>query len=221
MPDSVDGQAEQVVDVLVVPPADQDFSVGLLSSDGRFKRLAGQDLRELSGRATTVLKLKDGVQLQRVVMCRPGDDLAVASSTGRMLRLPVDDSTIPVMGRTAQGPVLMRLLPGESIVGAAAVAAGGDVLLISQLGQLKRLGIDHLRRCQRGAIGEIGLRFEQRNDALTDLRSTTARLSVETQAGSLRLASDSLPVEDGRGTGQQLKLPKGQTVQRLLPLIDG
>ena len=220
LPDSVDGQAEQVVDVLVVPPADQDFSVGLLSSDGRFKRLAGQDLRELSGRATTVLKLKDGVQLQRVVMCRPGDDLAVASSTGRMLRLPVDDSTIPVMGRTAQGPVLMRLLPGESIVGAAAVAAGGDVLLISQLGQLKRLGIDHLRRCQRGAIGEIGLRFEQRNDALTDLRSTTARLSVETQAGSLRLASDSLPVEDGRGTGQQLKLPKGQTVQRLLPLID-
>ena len=91
-----------------------------------------------------------------------------------MLRLPVDDSTIPVMGRTAQGPVLMRLLPGESIVGAAAVAAGGDVLLISQLGQLKRLGIDHLRRCQRGAIGEIGLRFEQRNDALTDLRSTSA-----------------------------------------------
>ena len=221
LPDRVDGQAEQVVDVLAVPPADQDFSVGLLSSDGRFKRLAGQDLRELSGRATTVLKLKDGVQLQRVVMCRPGDDLAVASSTGRMLRLPVDDSTIPVMGRTAQGPVLMRLLPGESIVGAAAVAAGGDVLLISQLGQLKRLGIDHLRRCQRGAIGEIGLRFEQRNDALTDLRSTTARLSVETQAGSLRLASDSLPVEDGRGTGQQLKLPKGQTVQRLLPLIDG
>ena len=221
LPDSVDGQAEQVVDVLVVPPANQDFSVGLLSSDGRFKRLAGQDLRELSGRATTVLKLKDGVQLQRVVMCRPGDDLAVASSTGRMLRLPIDDSTIPVMGRTAQGPVLMRLLPGESIVGAAATAAGGDVLLISQLGQLKRLGIDHLRRCQRGAIGEIGLRFEQRNDALTDLRSTTARLSVETQAGSLRLASDSLPVEDGRGTGQQLKLPKGQTVQRLLPLIDG
>ena len=221
LPDSVDGQAEQVVDVLVVPQADQDFSVGLLSSDGRFKRLAGQDLRELSGRATTVLKLKDGVQLQRVVMCRPGDDLAVASSTGRMLRLPIDDSTIPVMGRTAQGPVLMRLLPGESIVGAAATAAGGDVLLISQLGQLKRLGIDHLRRCQRGAIGEIGLRFEQRNDALTDLRSTTARLSVETQAGSLRLASDSLPVEDGRGTGQQLKLPKGQTVQRLLPLIDG
>ena len=221
LPDSVDGQAEQVVDVLVVPSSKQDFSVGLLSSDGRFKRLAGQDLRELSGRATTVLKLKDGVQLQRVVMCRPGDDLAVASSTGRMLRLPIDDSTIPVMGRSAQGPVLMRLLPGETIVGAAAAAEGGDVLLISKLGQLKRLGIHHLRRCQRGAIGEIGLRFEQRNDALTDLRSTTARLTVETQAGSLRLQSDSLPVEDGRGTGQQLQLPKGQIVQRLLPMIDG
>ena len=76
-------------------------------------------------------------------------------------------------------------------------------------------------RCGAAQIGEGIVALLKAQSDFADLRSTTARLTVETQAGSLRLASESLPVEDGRGTGQQLKLPKGQTVQRLLPLIDG
>jgi len=221
LPDSVTGQTEQVVDVILLPPGDTDFSIGLLSSDGRFKRLAGADLRDLSGRATSVLKLKDGVQLERAVLCRSGEDLAVASSTGRMLRLPIDDSAVPLMGRTAQGPVLMRLLPGESIVGAAAAASGGDLLLISQQGQLKRLAMGSLRRCQRGDLGEIGLRFSERSDQLVDLRATTTMVSVCTSGGSMRVNTTALAVEDGRGSGTQLELPKTQAVEELIPLITG
>ena len=221
LPDSVTGQTEQVVDVILLPPGDTDFSIGLLSSDGRFKRLAGADLRDLSGRATSVLKLKDGVQLERAVLCRSGEDLAVASSTGRMLRLPIDDSAVPLMGRTAQGPVLMRLLPGESIVGAAAAASGGDLLLISQQGQLKRLAMGSLRRCQRGDLGEIGLRFSERSDQLVDLRATTTMVSVCTSGGSMRVNTTELAVEDGRGSGTQLELPKTQAVEELIPLITG
>lgn len=221
LPDSVTGQTEQVVDVILLPPGDADFSIGLLSSDGRFKRLAGADLRDLSGRATSVLKLKDGVQLERAVLCRSGEDLAVASSTGRMLRLPIDDSAVPLMGRTAQGPVLMRLLPGESIVGAAAAASGGDLLLISQQGQLKRLAMGSLRRCQRGDLGEIGLRFSERSDQLVDLRATTTMVSVCTSGGSMRVNTAELAVEDGRGSGTQLELPKTQAVEELIPLITG
>ncbi len=221
LPDSVTGQTEHVVDVILLPPAEEDFSVGLLSSDGRFKRLAGTDLRDLSGRATSVLKLKDGVQLERAVLCRSSDDLAVASSTGRMLRLPIDEKSVPLMGRTAQGPVLMRLLPGESIVGAAASDATGDLLLVSRQGQLKRLAMGSLRRCQRGDLGEIGLHFNERSDQLVDLRATTAVVGITTSGGSLRVNSSSLDVEDGRGAGSQLELPNGQAVQELIPLITG
>ena len=221
LPDSVTGQTERVVDVILLPPSEEDFSVGLLSSDGRFKRLAGTDLRDLSGRATSVLKLKDGVQLERAVLCRSSEDLAVASSTGRMLRLPIDERTVPLMGRTAQGPVLMRLLPGESIVGAAASDAAGDLLLVSHQGQLKRLAMGSLRRCQRGDLGEIGLRFNERSDQLVDLRSTTAVVAITTNGGSLRVQTSCLDVEDGRGAGSQLELPNGQAVQELIPLITG
>ena len=219
LPESVDGQGEKVVEVLVLPPEDINFSIGLLSSDGRFKRIAAEEFRELSGRATTVLKLKDGVVLERAVICKETDNLIVASSTGRSLRLPLDENNVPLMGRTAQGPTLMRLLPGETIVGAAVTAADADVLLISALGQLKKLAVSNLRLCQRGDLGEIALRFSNRNDQLVDLRACDVELvAVETQTGSIRLQTDGLLAEDSRGTGLNLELPKTEKVTRLLPL---
>ena len=219
LPESVDGQGEKVVEVLVLPPEDINFSIGLLSSDGRFKRIAAEEFRELSGRATTVLKLKDGVVLERAVICKETDNLIVASSTGRSLRLPIDENNVPLMGRTAQGPTLMRLLPGETIVGAAVTAADAEVLLISALGQLKKLAVSNLRLCQRGDLGEIALRFSNRNDQLVDLRACDVEMvAVETQTGSIRLQTDSLLAEDSRGTGLNLELPKTEKVTRLLPL---
>ena len=221
LPESVDGQGEKVVEVLVLPPEDINFSIGLLSSDGRFKRIAAEEFRELSGRATTVLKLKDGVVLERAVICKETDNLIVASSTGRSLRLPLDENNVPLMGRTAQGPTLMRLLPGETIVGAAVTAADADVLLISALGQLKKLAVSNLRLCQRGDLGEIALRFSNRNDQLVDLRACDVELvAVETQTGSIRLQTDGLLAEDSRGTGLNLELPKTEKVTRLLPLYN-
>jgi DNA gyrase subunit A len=72
-----------------------------------------------------VLKLKDGVTLRQAVLCREGDELVVASSAGRVLRLTVNGDTLPLMGRTAQGTMLLRLLPGETVVGASDVTADG------------------------------------------------------------------------------------------------
>jgi DNA gyrase subunit A len=111
LPEGMNG--EQVVQLLLLPSGEQEAgaSVGLLSSDGRFKRLPIDDFQELSGRTTSVLKLKDGVTLERVVLCRDDEELVVASSTSRMLRLAVNDAKLPVMGRNAQGPCAVALAP--------------------------------------------------------------------------------------------------------------
>jgi len=169
LPEGMNG--ERVVQLLPLPDGDEaeGCSVGLLSSDGRFKRLPIEDFQELSGRAASVLKLKDGVTLQRVVLCREGQELVVGSSTGRLLRLAVNEANLPVMGRNAQGPVLLRLLPGETVVGAAGVVPNGCIVLASRGGQLTRLEVNNLRRCLRGDLGQIGVRFKQRNDQLADL----------------------------------------------------
>jgi DNA gyrase subunit A len=210
--------------VEVLPlPQHSTGTLGLLSSDGRFKRLPIETFSELSGRAATVLKLKDGVQLRRVVPCRDGQDLVVASSTGRLLRLAVTDETLPLMGKAAQGPMLLRLLPGERVVGAACVDPGTDVLLVSRHSQLKRLEVESLRRCERGDLGQIGLRFRQREDELVDLQAGSAAImALRFSTGrSLRLAVADLPLSTAEQGADEPSWPcsASETVLELVPLL--
>ena len=221
LPDGMSG--ERVVQLLVLPSGDAaaGTSVGLLSSDGRFKRLPIEEFQELSGRATSVLKLKDGVSLKRAVLCRDGQDLVVASSTGRLLRLAVNEANLPVMGRNAQGPVLLRLLPGEAVVGAVGVTHDDSVLLASGQGLIKRLAVEGLRRCQRGDIGQIGVRFEQRGDQLVDLCGGHQPLlgALLADGRSLRLDAGSVSADENTGGGQTLGLGAKDQLLELIPLL--
>ena len=106
------------------------------------------------------------------------------------------------------------------VVGAASVQSGGEVLLASRLGQLKKLGVDSLRLCQRGDLGQIGVRFLERGDALVDLQEDNATVLgvVLGEGRSLRLLSAGLPQEDSCGCGEQLPLKTGDSVTKLVPL---
>ena len=206
-------------------PQGTGLSLGLLSSDGRFKRLPLEEFQELSSRASTVLKLKEGVCLRRVVLCREDQELVVASSSGRLLRLAINDANLPLMGRTAQGPMLLRLLPDEEVVGAACGGADSSVLLVSRAGRLKRLRLESLRLCQRGDLGQIGLRLPDRSDRLVDLCGDASPLiGVRLTSGegrSLRLELAELPSQDASGEGQDLPLTGADAVRELVPLISG
>ena len=212
---------DPIVQVLPLP-AKPEGSLGLLSSDGRFKRLPIDAFLELSGRAATVLKLKDGVVLRRVVPCADDQDLVVGSSSGRLLRLQVTDADVPLMGRTAQGPLLLRLLPGETIAGACAPRSDQDVVLASRLGRIKRLRLESLRRCQRGELGQIGLRFLDRSDALVDLQvcgpATLGVVLSPTRSFRLHPATLSPQNPDEPGELPQPLAPADR-VQALVPLI--
>jgi len=77
----------------------------LLSSDGRFKTPAeSKHFLEASPRAATVLEAQGRIRkLCRGVSSARREDLLVASSTGRMLRLVVNDATVPLMGKDGPG----------------------------------------------------------------------------------------------------------------------
>jgi DNA gyrase subunit A len=219
LPEGMKG--ERVVQLLVMPQDPAGATVGLLSSDGRFKRLPIEEFQDLSGRATSVLKLKEGVTLKRAVLCRDSQDLVVASSTGRLLRLAVNETNLPVMGRNAQGPVLLRLLPGEQVVGSASVSPEGCVLLASSSGQLKRIAVNDLRRGQRNDIGQIGMRFSQRGDQLIDLQEydNPVVAAVLKDGRSMRLNTAELKTEDDTGSGQELGISGDEAVKELVPLL--
>ena len=152
LPNGLDG--DPIVSIAELPQGDgSGQSLGLLSSDGRFKRLPLADVLDLSGRATSMVKLKEGVTLCSATICREHTDLVLITNVGRLLRLPVNESTLPLMGRLAQGPMTMRLLPGERLVGSLPVdvaEADPTVLMISRHGRLCRIDITPLRRCNGG-----------------------------------------------------------------------
>jgi DNA gyrase subunit A len=222
LPESLSGATVQ--QVLPLPADAAGVSLGLLSSDGRFKRLPLEEFQELSGRSSSVLKLKAGVSLQRVVICREGEDLVVASNSGRLLKLRVNEANLPLMGRAAQGPMLLRLLPDERLVGAACGRSSDDVLLVSRAGRLKRLRLEDLRLGQRGDLGQIGLRLPDRRDRLVDLCAAGSTLIGVRLAGSegrsLRLETADLARQDLGGDGQDLPLGSGDAVLELVPLMD-
>jgi DNA gyrase subunit A len=118
--------------------------------------------------------------------------------------------------------VLLRLLPGETVVGATSVAPDGSVLLATAQGRIKRLAVAELRLCQRGDLGQIGLRFLERGDQLVDLQGDSSAVVAVQLSGSptrsLRRLTADLVVEGPSEPGVDLGLPAGSTIQGLVPL---
>jgi DNA gyrase subunit A len=134
--------------------------------------------------------------------------------------LKVDDATLPLMGRTAQGTLLMRLLPGEAVVGAVGLPGDGSVLLATTSGQLKHLAVAELRQCQRGDLGQIGLRFQQRGDALVALCDAAINLVAAVVSGGQRSARIHPQTLSGSDEGLLLELQTSERLEDLVPLIN-
>ncbi len=162
-------QPEPVVSVLLLDPSQVDRQdLLVLSRQGRIKRLEAQDFAGLTNRGSTVLKLKDEDELGWACLVERDQTLSaiVATSGGRLLRLPIDDEEIPLMGRTAMGHQALRLHRRETIVGLAVVKSGELLILGSQQGYLKILESQAVALAHRGAIGTHAMPFKVKNDTL-------------------------------------------------------
>jgi len=229
-------QGDPLVSLLQLPDSDDNaanshLSLGLLSSDGRFKRLPLQDMQELSGRAATIVKLKDGVSLLNAVVCEEGGTVALISDIGRLLCLPVNEATLPLMGKLAQGPMTMRMLPGETLVGAISTPANGNadneaanrgtVLIGSRQGAVVQLDLANLRRCRRGDLGDMALNLDGSGNNPDRVVTVCANADVvgvmSSQGRHGRLLSTTISEELSQPT--QLPLKADESLSELIPLL--
>ncbi len=214
-------EGDPVVTITRLPnQASEDMSLGLLSSDGRFKRLPLAEILDLSGRATSVVKLKEGITLNSAVICRDHQDLLLFSDIGRVLQIPIRETTLPLMGRLAQGPMTMRLLPGEGLIGALCPEQP-SVLLVSREGRISRLDCSSLRRSERGDLGSIGVKISSDQDRIAgvaEARGLIGVISSQERHGRLDALS-----YDSRNPGEhfqdQLALRDGETVTEIIPAL--
>ncbi|EAU71184.1 DNA gyrase/topoisomerase IV, subunit A [Synechococcus sp. BL107] len=221
LPSGLEG--EPIVALAPLPMQESsDLSLGLLSSDGRFKRLPLAEVLDLSGRATSVVKLKDGVQLKAAVICREHHDLILVSDIGRMLRLPINEDVLPLMGRLAQGPMTMRLLPGEQLIGALCPLEP-TVVLVSGQGQFARIDLSSIRSSQRGDLGSMAIQITSDTDRITGMTEANGLIGiVSTEQRHGRIDPTTLEITNpGDAFSNQIELHQGEAITVLVPQISG
>ncbi|ELS05147.1 type IIA topoisomerase (DNA gyrase/topo II, topoisomerase IV), A subunit [Xenococcus sp. PCC 7305] len=141
----------------------------LLTTKGVIKRLAIAELNNLGNRGFVLIKLKEQDHLQYVGFNQEDGEIAIATSTGRILRLPVNEQNIPTMGRNAQGNQGIKLRLEETIVGCANVTDNKNILLVTRLGYSKQFPVNTARLCKRGDLGTYIIPFANKQDYLAGI----------------------------------------------------
>lgn len=150
----------------------------MLTEKGIIKRLDAAELDALGNRGLVLVKLKEQDRLKYFCFANEEQEMVIATTGGRILRLAIDDLQIPLMGRNAQGNRVMRLRLKESLVGCCNVAAQDSIAVISQLGFGKRLAINELRLGNRGDIGTQATQFTTKEDSLAGIIDTEGRENI-------------------------------------------
>ena len=198
LPPSAQNDPASVVGCFVLPDVHDGTDLLLVTQQGRIKRLLLTELGELTGRGLTVLKLKPEDQLAFASLTEVGDQLVAATAGGRLVRLMINDEQLPALSRVAQGNLAIRLRKQEKLVGCTLIYQGDDLLLMSELGEAKRLVIDTLRLSTVGDLGTQVFKFTRKTDALAGMVAATpdALVTVVTSANRMaRLMSHETPLK--------------------------
>ena len=212
-------EAERTVAHFFLPPEDKPFDVVLLTEKGILKRLKGEELRAIGNRGLVLIKLKEKDRLKYLTLAQENRELAIATSGGRILRLPIDDAQIPVMGRNARGNQALRLRYGESIVGCVTLNTKDKLLLITKLGYAKQLEASQIRLAKRGDIGTQATSFNDKEDRLASVVLAEAKKEAIIATNTERRISlsiddiETLP-RDSQGT-KVVKLKSEETVENI------
>ncbi|MEM9771798.1 MAG: DNA gyrase C-terminal beta-propeller domain-containing protein, partial [Cyanobacteria bacterium P01_D01_bin.73] len=197
-----------------------ESSLVVLTQQGRIKRLPLEDFMELTNRGLTALKLKTKDELAAATLAKPGDRIIIATSSGRVIPLALNETSFPFANRNSQGMVGVKLGSQERLVGCIAIAPPQDLLLVSARGYGKRLPVQHLRFVVPGRLGSVGMTFASKGDRLAALAPVTSDSWVtlgSEQNRSLRVLASQISLQRPENQGDRLgRLPAGDRVTQVV-----
>ena len=164
-----DARQEIIIAQFVLNQLEVNKDLILLSQNGKIKRLPLSDLHDITNRGMTVIKLKEDDELRYANLAQVGEQVVLATSGGRLLRLEIDDEQLPLMGKTAQGSQATRLRKEEQLVGCISLDGESNLLLVSEQGYSKQISIASLRIANRGGIGQNAFQFTKQTDSLAGI----------------------------------------------------
>ncbi len=135
--------------------------------NGLVKRTRVEEFDNIRKSGKIAITLKDDDQLISVKATTGDDEIAIGSSSGRMVRF--SEKEVRVMGRTASG-VKGIDLNGSKVVGSEVVNPGDYILVISEKGYGKQTKIDEYRLTHRGSKGVKTLNITEKNGNIVSLK---------------------------------------------------
>jgi DNA gyrase subunit A len=217
--------ATRIIDHFFVPETLDNLDLILLTEKGTIKRLKANELDGLGNRGLVLIKLKEQDRLKYFCLAPQERQIAIATSGGRILRLPIDEAQIPTMGRNAQGNQVLRLRYGETLVGCSIVTETESIVLISQLGYGKSLPLTSLRLSNRGDIGTQAIQFTAKQDNLAgtismtlDDQSLSSLILYTNERKSFSVEIDRISSLDKNSAGHKLiQLQSSESVLDIYP----
>jgi DNA gyrase subunit A len=220
---SAQRDAENAVAQFFLPEERESYYLILLTQKGKIKRLPLSELDNLGSRGLALIKLKEDDRLSFVCLAKERQNLAIATSGGRILRFAIEDTQLPIMGRNAQGNSVLRLRFGESLSGCVALDSKEQLLLVSQQGYGKRLPLEKLRLAKVGDIGTQALQFADKNDTLATAIAASKgskAILLTSRDRHIVLALDAIAVGSKDGTGERLaKLKSEEAIVSVISAI--
>ncbi|MEO0927491.1 MAG: DNA topoisomerase (ATP-hydrolyzing) [Cyanobacteria bacterium J06643_13] len=208
-----------------LPENHQNLDLMMLTEKGIIKRLAAKELDALGNRGLVLIKLKEKDTLKYFCFTDETQQMAIATTGGRILRLPIDDLQIPLMGRNAQGSRVMRLRMRENLAGCCNIKPDDSIAVITELGFGKQISINSLRLGNRGDIGTQGIQFTTKEDTLVGITPTTGQENILLTTSINRrlvLPVNSLVKGEKNSPGERVgKLKANEVITGVYPFVGG
>jgi DNA gyrase subunit A len=194
---------DDVAQLLVVHAHD---SLLFFTNRGKVYQLKAYALPDV-GRAAKGEHLRNLINIEQnesitAVVCVPKfvsrDYMVVATARGEVKKTSLDEFAVV----RSLGLIAMDLEPGDELIGARLVAAGDQVMLITERGQSIRFEVQELRAASRTSGGVRGIRLDEKDSVVAFCTAKPdAELLVVTQKGyGKRTPVGEYPTQ-GRGGG--------------------
>ncbi|GAC1663767.1 MAG: DNA gyrase subunit A [Candidatus Limnocylindrales bacterium] len=157
---------EVPVATIVLPDFEPGHYLVMATRRGHIKKTPLEQFERVRSTGIRAITINDSDELAWVDVSSGGDDVIIATAQGMLARF--DEDEVRPMGRDAAGVIGIRLLKkeGDSVVAMTVVEPEADLLVLTETGYGKRVGLTEFRRKHRGGQGVRLIALEGRKTGL-------------------------------------------------------
>ena len=180
---------EDITAMVPLQEFDEETSLFMATRMGVVKRVPTYDFRNARTRGIIAIKLDDGDRLVKAVLVTGGEDVFLATRSGKGLRFP--ETAVRRMGRDSRGVRGIRLSGTDELIGVCPVREDEMMLLVSEKGYGKRTSYDEFTPHGRGTGGQRAYTPKDRTGSLAAalaVHEDDSCIGITAQGKALRFA---------------------------------